>query len=358
MIARVRWTRYVAVALLALVFAAFLGACGDDDDDDDGGSTPETTAATGSATAATSPSASAASGEKFKVGIFQVAEAALLDEVMEGMKAEMAAKGFGPDRVSFDTQNAQGDATLIQTIARGYRDTDIDMIVVIGTPAVLATFQNVTDKPIIAVAMGDPVGAGVADSLEKPGKNVTGSIDWVEPSLLLDDMVKLTPPFKTLGTLYDPSNQNMQVWVAALKEALKKYPDVKFEEATIASSADVAAAARSLGGRVDAMLIGPDAAVSSALPAVAQVADSNKIALYLSGGDISVPGVFATIGPDYPTLGKYAGEVAARVLAGEAPGDVPFLGPESVEWVVSQSMLDKLELTIPEDILATAQVVE
>ena len=85
----------------------------------------------------------------------------------------------------------------------------------------IAVAQQITDRPIFALAMGDPVGAGVAESLEEPGANVTGSIDYVDPALLVDQITTIHPELASLGTVYDPSNQNMQVFVADLEEALQ-----------------------------------------------------------------------------------------------------------------------------------------
>lgn len=228
----------------------------------------------------------------------------------------------------------------------------------LGTPAVIATFQNNPDIPIIAIAMGDPVGAGVANSMEAPGLNVTGSSDYVDPRLLLEQIVRVMPSPTKIGTVYDPSNQNLQVWVAALRTALEEYPDIELVEATVALAADVSAAARSLGGRVDAIMIGPDALVFSALPAVAEVARVEEVPLYLTGGEVTEPGVFATIGPTIARLGYTAGEQAVRVLKGEAPGTVPFRLPEDTTWIINTDTLEALGLTVPDDILATATMLE
>jgi len=326
-----------------LLVVALLAAC----------STAGTTTSTGYS--ASAPETSAA--VPYTVGIFLMVSASLLDEMIGGFQeAFLASAGLDADEVVWEVRNAQGDASLVQSIARELADSDMDMFAVLGTPAVLALTALEKERPIIAIAMGDPVGAGVAETLDAPGGNVTGSIDYVEPALILDEIAKVSPPLTRLGTVYDPSNQNLQVWVADLEEAVGA-AGMTLETATVATSADVSAAARSLVDRVDGMLIGPDGIVLGALPAVVEAASSGRLPLYLTGGDVSMSGVLATLGPDYPELGAMAAEAAVAVYGGADPGEVPFGRPEAVEWAVNADTAERLGVTIPVEILSAASVV-
>jgi putative ABC transport system substrate-binding protein len=322
------WTVVTALALAAVLLAG----CGS-------GATPAADVRT--------PGASDSGRAPIKVGIFLMASAALLDDVVAGFKKQfLTDTGRSPDEVTWVERNAQGDASLIQSIARELAGQHLDMITVIGTPAVLAMAQVEKKTPIIALAMGDPVGAGVAKSLDAPGGNVTGSIDYIEPAKVLDEMLRVSPAPKRLGTIYDPSNQNLQVWVADLKKALPAR-GLSLVEATVATPADVDNAARSLIGRVDAILIGPDATVIGGTPAVAAAARRGKVPLYLVGGDASEPGVLATLGPDYPQLGALGGAVAAKVDRGTPPGEVPFARPGAIQWGVNTGTAKALGVTLP-----------
>ncbi|HEY3717912.1 MAG TPA: ABC transporter substrate-binding protein [Jatrophihabitantaceae bacterium] len=298
--------------------------------------------------AACSSSSGSGGGSKYKVGMFLMVSASVMDQIQTGFQQGFLEQtGWTKDKVSFETKNAQGDQSLIQSIAREFGTGNDDMIEVVGTPAVIAQAKVERKKPVIAVAMGDPVGSGVAKSLDHPGGNVTGSIDYVDPSQILDQILEVTPTPKTVGTIYNAANENSQVWVKALKAALaaKGLPGLK--EATVTSSADVNAAARSLSGRADTVLIGPDADAIAGLPAIAKAAQSAKQELFLVGGDATVPGVLASIGPNYQTLGVEAGKVAGKVALGAAPGEVAFARPEKIEWVTNQQTATKLGVTLP-----------
>ncbi|WP_261562438.1 ABC transporter substrate-binding protein [Frankia tisae] len=336
-----RGGRVIVPAVASCLAAAIsLAACGSSADD---------------GASAGSGASSAATSKTVHVGVLQLASATVIDQTVAAFEQELKTK-LAPRPISFDVKNAQGDQSLITSIARSFAQSDSDGVAVIGTPAVVALAQQTRDKPVFALAMGDPVGAKVAQSLERPGKNVTGSVDYVDPAVLLRSIMKISPAPKRIGTIYDPSNQNMQVWIRALRAAVAKYPGVSVVESTISGAQDVPSAARSLTGRVDAELIGPDATVLSALPVVGSAAAGARLPVYVCGGDATVAGILASIGPDYPTLGRLAADAAAKVLTGTPAAEVAFGQPSGVEFSVQKATMTRLGITLAPDLLTSATV--
>jgi putative ABC transport system substrate-binding protein len=317
--------RWVAGALLGAIGLVVIAGCG--------GSSGSTTASNTGA-------------GPVKVSIFEVAQADVVTTLENSFKKELTAKLAGRT-VSYSVSNANGDSSLIQSIARNLSRSDSSLIAVIGTPAVIALAQQDSSHPIIALAMGDPVGGKVADSLDHPGHNVTGTIDFVDPAKLLTELAKVSPAPKRIGTIYDPSNENSHVWVSQLRTAIKAQPGLSLVEATVASAGDVQSAARSLVGRADTILVGPDAAVVSGVAAVGAVALADKIPLYLTSGDATTTGVLATLGPSYAALGAAGGDVAAKVAGGAKPADTPFGRPGALEWGVNDATVSALGVTLP-----------
>jgi putative ABC transport system substrate-binding protein len=337
---RIRNYSVPARLLVVGVLAVAVASCGDSGDD-------------ASSVGSSATGAGSEAPDSFDVGVLQIAEAAVLDDIVAAFQDRLSDE-LAPATVDFALQNAQGDQSLIASLARQFASSDADAFAVIGTPAVIAMAQQITDRPIVAIAMGDPVGAGVADSLEAPGGNVTGSIDYVDPAVILEELLKASPAPRRLGTLYDPSNQNMQVWVADLTAAVEAEGDLVLVEATVSGPGDVATAARSLDGRVDAILIGPDATVVGGLEAVGAAAASARVPLYTAGGEASIDGVLASIGPDYPLVGELAAEAASTVLEGTSPGEVPFGEPTGVLLQINRATMDALGVTFPADVLEDA----
>jgi len=330
--------RVAVSAVSACAVAALLAACG----------SSGSTSAPG-----TSASATGSGSQSLRVGVFEIASAAILDQTVAAFEDELKAK-LAPRTVTFDLKNAQGSTTLITSISRDFAESGDAAFAVIGTPAVVALAQQVKGKPIFALAMGDPVGAKVARSLARPGGNVTGSVDYVDPAMVLKSIMQISPAPKRIGTIYDPSNQNMQVWVRALHAAVAKYPGVSVVESTVSGAQNVPAAAGSLAGRVDVELIGPDTTVFSGLVAVGATAAKASIPVYVIGGDPTVAGIAASIGPDYPVLGKLAADAAARVLAGTPAANVPFATPPGIQITVNKTTTAKLHVTVPASLTGTA----
>lgn len=338
-----RW-RHASAAFTLAVAALVLAGC----------SSSPSPSSSGSPSGSSAATTGAAAKASYTIGVFEVAQASLLDTIVQKFEKALRA-GVPGAKFTFDLKNANSDQSLISSISRDFASSGDDAFAVIGTPAVIALAQLVKDKPVFALAMGDPVGAGLAKSLGHPGGNVTGSTDYIDPALLLAKIKATQPQAKTIGTVYDPSNQNLQVWVKALKEAARP-AGYKIVESTVSGPADVTQAARSLEGRVDSILIGPDATVLAGMDAVGAVAIANKVSLYVVGGDVTTPGVLATLGADYPETGTTAGEGAAKVLLGTNPGDVPFARPKGLDVVFSKKTVTSLGLTIPQDVLKSSTV--
>jgi len=331
-----RLPRTLCLAFTGLfLLAAVIAGCGSS-------SSSSSSTSEGTAAAATE---SEGGGDPVKVGILQIADIEVLDQTVAAFEAGMK-KSLAPREVEFELKDAQEETSLIAAISREFATSDDDMFAVIGTPAVIALAKEETERPIIAIAMGDPVGSKVADSLTEPGTNVTGSIDFIDPSEILAEIAAVTPTPKKLGTIYDPSNENSVVWVKALKEAVAETPGLSLEEATIGSTEDINAAARSVASSTEAILIGPDAKVYSGMPAVIAATEAEGDQLYVVGGE-PAEGVLAAIGPNYPTLGTHTGELAAEVAEGADPAATAFVKPESIEWAVDQATAKKLGVKLP-----------
>ncbi|WP_230592564.1 ABC transporter substrate-binding protein [Rhodococcoides fascians] len=295
------------------------------------------------------------SDDTVEIGILQIASAGVLDETVAAFEAELTQQ-LAPREVKFDLKNAQGDQSLITSLASTMADSDADAFAVIGTPLVIALAGQEKRRPVIALAMGDPVGSKVADSLEAPGGNVTGSVDFVDPALPLEQIMSIEPAPKTIGTIYDPSNPNMQAWIDAFREAVAEYPGLEIVESTVSGTADVSAAARSLAGRSDIQIIGPDVAAFAAMDVIGATALANRIPTYVIAGDPTVPGILASVGTDYPASGRRAADAAAEAINGTDPGTIPFSLPEGIEFTINQQTVDSLGIVLPESISSSGQV--
>lgn len=297
---------------------------------------------------------STTSDKVVKIGISQLVQHPALDSACEGFIEALKEAGYEDGKnIKIDMQNAQGDVTNAQTIARKFADEKVDMILAIATPAAQAAANVTKDIPILITAVTDPVMAGLAESLDKPGNNVTGTTDMNPVSEQIKLIKDLVPNVKNVGILYNSGEINSKVQVDMAKEAADSL-NLNIVEATVSNSSEVNQAAQSLLGRVDAIYVPTDNTIVSAIGAVIKVANDNKIPVIGSERGQVDAGAIATKGIDYKELGRQTGQIAVKIIKGKKPQDIPIEGSKVVTLIVNQKAAETIDLTIPKGILDKA----
>ena len=306
-------------------------------------------AAASSGTTSSTSAASTARAGSARIGVIEIAPVPIFDVMMKGFKQGFAAAaGLPQSAVHLDIKNAEGQTSLVQLLARELPRGNYDQFAVIGTPAVIALAQHEKSKPIIAIAMTDPVGAGVAKSLARPGGNVTGTSDQVEPKYVAAYLAALRPRPKQIGTIVALSNEVSSSFVKAMKPLLKARGMTLTVE-SISSSADVSTAARALVGRVDVIALPPDAlSTGIGLPAISAVAVANRLPIVAAAGiPVSTAGVLATLSPSNAALGALAGKEAGQIFAGKAKAATTGFVRPTPKVAIDHATAKRLGITAP-----------
>lgn len=289
-----------------------------------------------------------------RIGIVQIVEHPSLNTIRESFIAQLAAKGYKDgDNIKIDYQNAQGDQTNLNTITQKFVADKSDLIVAIATPSAQAAANATADIPVLFSACTDPVGSGLVASLDKPGKNVTGTSDAVSAEKIMELAKRITPNIRKIGALYNSSETNSISVVNNLKEYAKNN-GMEVIEGTVTNSSEVQQVAQSLAGQVDAIFSPIDNTVASAMPVVAQVADSAKIPVYVGADSMVKDGGLATYGVNYTTLGQETANMAVEILNGKKPGDMPVKIMSDVQIYVNKDTAKAIGVTIPDDVLKDA----
>lgn len=292
--------------------------------------------------------------EKIKIGIVQIVEHPSLNTIRESFIKQLKEKGFEDGvNVTIDYLNAQNDQTNLKTICQKFVNNKYDLIVAIATPSAQAAVGETRDIPVVFSACTDPVGSGLVTNLEKPGKNVTGTSDAVSAEKIMELAKRITPDIRTVGALYNSSETNSVSVVNNLKEYAAKN-GMKVIEATVTNSSEVQQAATSLVSKVDAIFSPIDNTVASAMPTVAQVADKARIPVYVGADSMVKDGGLATYGINYQTLGRETADMAAEILNGKKPGDIPVKTISDVKIYVNKATADAIGITIPDQVLKEA----
>ena len=306
-----------------------------------------------------SQQAGSSSGKTYKIGVVQLVEHNALDAANKGFVDGLKERGYEQDKnVEFDQQNAQADQSNLQNIAQRFVSGKMDLICAIATPAAQTVANATKDIPIVGTAITDYVGAKLAASNEKPGGNITGTSDMNPIKEQIDLLLKIKPDAKTIGTIYCSSEVNSEVQIKAMQEyAESKGLTVKV--ATISTVNDLQQAAQSLVGSVDAFYEPTDNIVASAMPTLVAITDPAKIPVICAEPNMVKAGGLATYGIDYYKLGVQTGHMAADILEGKSkPADMSIEMAKDLKVTVNKADAARLGLTLPEDVLKDADIVE
>jgi putative ABC transport system substrate-binding protein len=295
-----------------------------------------------------------APAKTFKIGVTQIVSHPALDADQKGF--EQALKDAGLD-VKYDYQNAQGDMSNAQAIARKFKGDDLDLVHCIATPTSQAIVKVITKTPVVYSSVTDPVDAGLVKTMDAAGGNVTGVSDaWpYERQVKLHH--EMVPTAKKWGTIYNAGDANSVMSITWARAAMKKF-GLEYIEVTVSTSAEVHMAAQSLADRVDAVFIISDNTVVSAFESLVKVCNDKKKPLF-GGGTESVPrGAIAALGFDYFQVGYTAGQKAVQILKdGKKPGDIPSSLTKQLRLVVNLKAAEAQGVNLDEKFVKMAEEV-
>ena len=298
----------------------------------------------------------ASSGQK-TVGIVQLVEHDALDAANKGFRDALKERGYEEGKnLKIDNQNAQADQSNLQNIGQRFVSNHVDLIYAIATPAAQTVANLTKDIPIVGSAITDYVGAKLVKSNDAPGGNVTGTSDMNPIKDQVDLLIKLCPNAKTIGCVYTSSEVNSEIQFKAMKEYAES-KGLKVEAATISNVNDIQQAAQSLVGKVDAFYLPTDNVIASSMPTLISVTEAAKKPVICGESNMVKAGGLATYGVDYYELGRQSGFMAADILDGKSkPADMKIEFAKVLKAVVNKANADKLGITIPEDVLKNAEV--
>jgi len=278
-----------------------------------------------------------------------------LDNVYHGFQEEIDKWAKENNKkVVYELQNANGDISTANQIANLYVNKKPDIILTLGTPAAQAAQNATSTIPIIFGAITDPVEAGLAKTMEKPGMNLTGSCDkW--PYEKQFEMIKnLIPNISSIGVVFNPSESNSENSMREIRKITKQM-GLSLNEASVSKSTEVYSAAQSLIRKSDILYAPADNTVLSAIEAYLKVAKQYNKPLFVGDQGSVEKGGIATFGPDYYELGIDTGKIGVRILNGEKPSDIGVAVASTGALVINKSSSSYFNITYPDSLLKTAK---
>jgi putative ABC transport system substrate-binding protein len=231
-----------------------------------------------------------------------------------------------------------------------------DVILASGTLSV-AALQHVTRTvPIVFVRVADPVGAGLVDSLPRPGANTTGFMlfEFSLSTKWLGLLKQIAPGLSRAAVLRNSDNPGAIAQFGAIQSAAQSL-GVEVSPLGVSDAIEieraVAAFARTANG---GLIVTPSAGVSVHRDLIITLAARHKLpAVYANRSNVTGGGLIS-YAPDFVDPFRHAAGYVDRILKGERPADLPVQGPTKYELVINLKCAKALELTIPATLLATA----
>jgi len=200
------------------------------------------------------------------------------------------------------------------------------------------------------------VDAGIAESFDASGTNVTGTSDGVPIGPQLEILKKVLPEAKTIGVIYNTSEANSIYQVNQLKAEAEKQGFI-LKEVGITNLNDVNSVLPTALEGIDVLYTPTDNTVASAYAIIVKLATEKNVPVFCAeDAGVNVGGLISA-GLDYYELGRETGLIAIEVIEGKNPKDLPISMMKNPVIVVNEDTASKLGITIPEEILAEAKLV-
>lgn len=287
------------------------------------------------------------------IGISKIVSHPALDAAEQGIQDELADLGYD---FEYDLQNANGEVSTAASIANKFKSENVRIAVGIATPTAQALANTLDEIVVVYTLVTDPVDAGLVDSFDRGGKNITGVSDMTPVADQIAFLNRITP-IKRLGHVYSSGEANAVRLAEMARDACAEM-GIEFIEATVTNSAEVKQATQTIVKRVDGIYVSTDNTVVSALSALTDVAMAANIPV-MSADPSSAEkfDVLAAWGFDYYKMGRATGRMIAEILEGKSPEDIPtkFMTEASdIDLLLNLDVAKKLGLSFPGDIVESA----
>jgi len=289
---------------------------------------------------------------KFVVGICQIEPHPALDAATKGFKDALTA-ALGADKVEFIEQNAAGDSNTLNSIINDFVSKKVDMILANATPVLQTAAAATTTIPILGTSVTEyGVALGLDNFTGTVGGNISGTSDLAPLDKQADMILEWFPEAKNVGLLYCAAEANSKYQV----EEVKKYLEAKnltVKEFSFSSTSDLAAVAEQAAAWSDVIYVPTDNTVANSTSIVDGVCRPKKVPIIAGEEGICTGLGVATLSISYEDLGKTTGEMAAKILKGEAKiGEMPIQYAGEPVAKYNKEICGELGLTVPQGYVA------
>jgi putative tryptophan/tyrosine transport system substrate-binding protein len=299
-----------------------------------------------------------ATNRKWKVSFIELVQVLDLEEAEKGVLDGLKESGLVEGRDFEKTiRNAQGDMATLPALVDAAVGDGADLLITFSTPTLQAALQRGKRVPIVFNYVADAVAAGAGTSDKDHLPNVTGVYLIAAYDKMLPLIKEYMPHVRTLGTVYVPAEVNMVSQLAVLQKAVAAH-GLELKPIAANSATEVGDAALALAAaHVDAICQLPGNLTAQAFPSIAQAAKRARLPIFSFQTSQVLAGAVAGVTRDYYDSGREAAHIAARVMRGESPATIPFVGFSKTKLVVNIEAAQAAGLKTPAAVVQRADQV-
>jgi putative ABC transport system substrate-binding protein len=261
--------------------------------------------------------------------------------------------------VRIESRWGAGNAELIRKHAVEFAALAPDVILAHGSSTVGPLLQATRTVPIVFPVALDPVAAGFADSLARPGGNATGFMVWEISSSgkWLELLKEIAPSVKRVAVLRDPAlasgTSQFAVIQAAAPSLRVEVSPINVGDAGEIERAVTAFARSSNGG----LIVTSSGLAELHRNLIVTLAARHKLPAVYYERFFAAAGGLISFGSDFIDQYRRSASYVDRILKGEKPADLPVQAPTKYELVINLKTAKALGLEIPPTLLARADEV-
>jgi putative tryptophan/tyrosine transport system substrate-binding protein len=275
---------------------------------------------------------------------------------LRGLKEAGYVEG---QNVTIENRWAEGKYDQLPELARDLVRQQVAVIAATTTPAALAAKAATPSIPIVFETAGDPIKLGLVDSLNRPGRNVTGvtqlNSELVSKRLgLLHDLI---PTATIIGLLLNPNDPRAETQSGDMQEAAHAL-GLQIHIVNAGTEDEIDSAFATLARlRAGALIVGTGEFFNSRPEQLAELAARHAMPTFYQLRQFAAAGGLISYGTSITDAYRQAGVYTGRILKGEKPSDLPVLRPTKFELIINLKTAKALRLTIPPGVLAIADEV-
>ena len=258
---------------------------------------------------------------------------------------------------TFVSRYAEGREQLLPQLAAELLALKPELVLASASGAIRALLKETATIPVVSVGTGDPVGAGFAATLARPGRNFTGlsNMNVDTTPKLMEYLLRLAPGSRRVGLIQDRNSSSEAGHLRAARDAAQQL-GITLLEATVEKVEEIepAFAAFARGGARLAVVPATGFTVANAR-AMAQAALKYRVAAGSHNESLAEEGLALTYSHDRLISFRHAAAYVDKIFKGARAADLPIEQPTQLALAVNRSTLRQLGLSIPKDMLLGVQ---